>query len=56
MLGLKIAATGALVLLVASCVARGRPWPGVAIAVPLLLAWFGGAFAIVAGLLMAVWA
>ena len=55
MLGLKIAVTGALVVLVASCAIRG-PWPGIGVGLPLLTAWAGGAAAVVAGLLMAVWA
>ena len=57
MLGLKIAATGALLMLLSGIAVRaiGR-WPGLAKGLPLLLVWFGGAAATVVGLLMAVWA
>jgi hypothetical protein len=57
MLGLKIAATGALVMLLSGIAVKAiGGWPGVAKGLPLLIAWFGGAAAVVAGLLIAVWA
>jgi hypothetical protein len=31
-------------------------WPGVAKGLPLLIVWFGGAAAVVAGFLMVIWA
>jgi len=57
MIGLKIAATGLLLMLLSSIVAGcvGK-WPGIAKGLPIVLAWFGGAVAVVAGLLMVVWA
>lgn len=56
MLGLKIAATGALALFLSSLAIRSvGKWPGVAKGLPLLALWFGGAAATLAGLLMAVW-
>ena len=57
MVGIKIAATGALVMLLSGlAVSAVGGWPGVAKGLPLLIVWFGGAFAVVVGLLMAVWA
>ena len=57
MLGLKIAATGALVMLVSHIVAKAiGDWPGVVQGMPLLIAWFGGGVALVVGFMMAVWA
>lgn len=57
MLGLKIAATGALLMLLSGVLIKAiGGWPGVAKGFPLLLLWFGGAAAAVLGLLMAVWA
>lgn len=57
MLGLKIAATGLLVMLLSWIAIRiiGR-WPGIKKAFPLLAMLLGGAAATVSGLLMAVWA
>ena len=54
MLGLKIAATGIIVMLVSACVVRavGR-WPGAAVGLPLLVCFFGGAALV--GVLMMVW-
>ena len=56
MLGLKIVATGAIVMLMSSLAVRYvGGWPGVAKGLPLLILWFGGAAALVVGILMAVW-
>ena len=54
MLGLKIAATGLIVVLVTSCAIRG-PWPGVAAGAALLAAWLGGIVAVITGVLMTIW-
>jgi len=57
MLGLKIAATGLLAMLLSGVAIRAvGGWPGVAKGLPLVLVWFGGAAATVVGLLMTVWA
>lgn len=56
MLGLKIAVTGALVMIVSgiSIKAVGE-WPGAAKGLPLLIAWSVGCAAMLVGLLMAIW-
>ena len=56
MLGLKIAATGALLVLLSGLAIKtiGK-WPGAPKGAPLLMAWFGGAAAVLAGCLMAIW-
>ena len=57
MLGMKIAATGALVMLVSRlAVSAVGDWPGVAKGLPLLALWFGGVAAVIVGFLMAMWA
>ena len=57
MIGLKIAATGLLLMLLSRILADSvGEWPGIAKGLPIVLAWLGGAVAVVAGLLMVVWA
>lgn len=57
MLGLKIAATGAFVLLASGiCIAHVGRWPGAWKGATLLIAWYGGTAAVLIGLLMALWA
>ena len=57
MLGLKIAATGILVMLISGLAVKAiGGWPSALKGFPLLALWFGGAAAVVIGLLIAVWA
>jgi hypothetical protein len=57
LLGLKIALTGLIVMIVAwlAMVQVGK-WPGMALGLPLVVAFLGGGVAAVAGLLVAIWA
>ena len=57
MIGLKIAATGALVWLFANVLvaAETKHYPGHLRGIPILAMWFGGAVATVVGFLMAIW-
>ena len=57
LLGMKIALTGLIVMIVAwlSIFHIGK-WPGLALGLPLVVAFLGGGLAAVAGALVAIWA
>lgn len=58
MLGLKIAITGAVMVLIASICGQsiGKKVPAAWIAIPLIVTFFGGILAIIGGFLYWVWA